>query len=296
MARNLRGFGLRLGVVMTLAVSTLEPSPGNQRVRATVAGVVRTGSGVPVAGAQVTIPALSKSALSTDSGEYQFSDVPAGKYTIRARKIGFVEFEDSVVVPTEGNLTRHIALRSVRTLEAVEVIADAGLSGFEDNRRIGLGKFLTRADLEPMEQRKMAEILQFIGAGSLRNGSRAWVGSSRGIRSFGQPGSGGFGNCTQLEGSTVRDRDLSDPKKNPGCGCFAPIWLDDFLLYSGDERGLVPDINRISPATIEAIEYYKSAAQAPLKYSRLNSQCGVLVLHSRRANPRKPVPQSGKPD
>ena len=44
----------------------------------------------------------------------------------------------------------------------------------------------------------------------------------------------------------------------------------------------VPNINRFSPMDLEAVEYYASAAQTPARYSGLNSQCGVLVLHTRR--------------
>ncbi len=33
---------------------------------------------------------------------------------------------------------------------------------------------------------------------------------------------------------------------------------------------------------IEAIEFYSSPAQTPSKYSRLNSRCGVYVIHTRR--------------
>jgi len=89
--------------------------------------------------------------------------------------------------------------------------------------------------------------------------------------------------CNTLEGFPVSSREFLDPKKNPGCGgCYPPVYLDDMVLYNGDEGGVVPDLSTFAPHQLEAVEYYKSAAQTPLKYSRLNSQCGVLVLHSRR--------------
>jgi hypothetical protein len=52
-------------------------------------------------------------------------------------------------------------------------------------------------------------------------------------------------------------------------------------LYTGP-GGIVPDINSFSPAEIEAIEFYTGPAQTPVKYSRLDSHCGVLVIHTRR--------------
>jgi hypothetical protein len=36
------------------------------------------------------------------------------------------------------------------------------------------------------------------------------------------------------------------------------------------------------PATLEGVEYYTGAAQIPAKYTRVNQECGVLVLWTRR--------------
>jgi hypothetical protein len=44
------------------------------------------------------------------------------------------------------------------------------------------------------------------------------------------------------------------------------------------------DLNTITPESIEAIEYYAGAAQTPVKYSRLGSNCGVLVIWTRRSS------------
>jgi hypothetical protein len=55
------------------------------------------------------------------------------------------------------------------------------------------------------------------------------------------------------------------------------------------------DINSIPVATIEAIEYYASAAQTPTKYSVLNSQCGVLVIHTIRYHPTDATSAAKKP-
>jgi hypothetical protein len=44
----------------------------------------------------------------------------------------------------------------------------------------------------------------------------------------------------------------------------------------------VPSVNEYLPETLEAIEMYASAAQTPARYNTLNSQCGVIVLHSRK--------------
>jgi hypothetical protein len=55
------------------------------------------------------------------------------------------------------------------------------------------------------------------------------------------------------------------------------------------------DINSIPVAQIEAIEYYASAAETPTKYSALNSQCGVLVIHTLRYHSTDTTAASKKP-
>jgi hypothetical protein len=44
------------------------------------------------------------------------------------------------------------------------------------------------------------------------------------------------------------------------------------------------NLNSINPAQIEAIEFYASPAETPLKYSVMESQCGVLVIWTRRSS------------
>lgn len=76
------------------------------------------------------------------------------------------------------------------------------------------------------------------------------------------------------------------------CGCYAQIYLDNALMnplvlildkQRRRYRATPPfDVNSIPSAMIEAIEWYAGGAQTPMKYSRLDSGCGVLVIHSRR--------------
>ena len=67
------------------------------------------------------------------------------------------------------------------------------------------------------------------------------------------------------------------------CDCYAHVYLNNAPYYRGGQGEPVPDINRFSPSQIEAIEYYAGSSQTPSQYSRLNSQCGVIVLHTRRS-------------
>jgi hypothetical protein len=56
------------------------------------------------------------------------------------------------------------------------------------------------------------------------------------------------------------------------------------MMYGGKSREPLFDTRRVSAEQIEAIEYYAGPAETPAKYSTLNTQCGVLVIHTRRAS------------
>jgi hypothetical protein len=55
------------------------------------------------------------------------------------------------------------------------------------------------------------------------------------------------------------------------------------------------DINTIPVSSIEAIEFYATGAETPMKYASLNSECGVLVIHTVRFHPKDTTSASPKP-
>lgn len=240
-----------------------------------LAGVVVADGGLePLSEVEISIPLLGRRVRTNERGQFRLSDIEASEHEVVVRRIGYQQISQSVVFSPGRSLQREYILSRVRTLDTIAVTANRRMSNFEENRKIGLGRFLTRAEIEKMENRKMAEILESVGAFTLRVGWRAWVtGGNRGPRSLMNRGPmNRGGRCAGLEGGAEK----------LGCQCFAHVYLDDNLIYNGEGGSIVPDINAIAPASIEAIEFYKGPATTPLKYSRLNSECGVLVLHTRR--------------
>ena len=247
-----------------------------QSGRAVLSGIVLDDKAKPIDGAEVMLSQAGLRTLSNERGEFRFADLSPGSFDVVVRRIGYRELTETVNVPEDG-VQRDFFMHPVPTLDTIAVSASFAIPDFEENRRIGLGKFLTRAQLEKMEERKMAEILAEVGARTVRQGPRAWVAGGR------APRPSAMGKCKQLEGREVRmSSDGSARPGYPGCGCFALVYLNGAPLYNGKAGSLVPDVNFIVPASIEAIEYYKGPAQTPLKYSTLDSECGVLVLHTRR--------------
>jgi hypothetical protein len=62
--------------------------------------------------------------------------------------------------------------------------------------------------------------------------------------------------------------------------CYVKVYLDDVLLNVGRPTPGF-DVNTLLTDQIEAIEFYAGAAELPMRYSPLNSVCGVLVIHTR---------------
>ena len=217
------------------------------------AGVVYIDSThTPIADAEVSLPELSLSTRSNERGIFRITEVPSGLHAVIVRKVGFGAMETKLTF-NAGTLQREIFLTRTTILDSVKVLAQRPvLKDFEEHKKIGLGKFVTRAQLEGREGRRLGEMLStLMGVHITGKGTSAFVAASRGPRSITAP------------------------------SCLANVYLDHMLMYG--RRGDPPfDVNSISPEEIEAIEYYGSAATTPLEYSTLNSACGVIVIWTRR--------------
>lgn len=177
-----------------------------------------------------------------------------------------------------GNETveRRIVLGRAVVLEPVVVAehsVDRAMASFEENRRVGLGHFLTRADLSKLEGVTFGSILEQVPGAAVLSGSRgaAWIRSSRVFR-------------MRAIGADAEDAFQGAP----AAACYAQVYIDKMLVFNGRPTadGHWPplfNLNSMNPAQIEAIEFYASAAETPLRYSGMESHCGVLVIWTRRS-------------
>jgi hypothetical protein len=270
---------------------------------ATFAGVVTDSTSKPIAGVEVTLPDLGKGTATNEQGAFVLRDVPAGSQRVLLRHVGYGPVESQLTFVGGETIQRHIAMTRSTTLDSVivtEKSVDHALDDFEVNRKLGLGHFLTRAELAKQEGRSTGSVLSALpGVRVYTAGPYAWVGSGR-------------KNITSLQGgggAVALDRGDSE-KRAPLWDCYALIYLDDHLVWRGQKILDRPDmsggaafyrweplfdINSIPVTEIEAIEYYASAAQTPMKYATLNSQCGIVVIHTLRYHPRDTTGAGGKP-
>lgn len=242
------------GVVPALIACALAAAPASAQV---IQGrVLEEGSRSPVAGAEVellTDRLRERTRATTDgAGAFVLTAPRSGTYALRVTHPSYMTYEaDSVVVGGGEAVMLEIRLgRGAIPLEPLVVTArrNARMVGFDDRQETGLGRFITREDIDRRSAFRTSDLLRGVQGITLRRSGRsgAMLALMRG---------GATGLCQPaiwLDGVQVRQL--------PGST------LDDFL----------------TPGTIEAIEVYPSHAVAPVEY--VSGSCGVILIWTRRGS------------
>jgi hypothetical protein len=259
---------------------------------AVLAGFVTDSLNRPLGGAEVSVPEVAKTTLTTADGAFALRDIPPGEQLVRIRRLGYGPVETRLTFQAGRTLQRRIALARATVLDSVTVTAkgyDPVLGDFEDNRRLGLGHFITREELAKLEGVSTGSVLRTIpGISVIGRDPYAFVSSARAQTMM-----------TSISGKGTNPLGSGDPLKGAPSGlCYSAVYLDNLRMYAGRPTGQPEplfDINSIPVAEIEAIEYYASVSQMPAKYLTAGSVCGVLVIHTLRyhrdttAGPGKPA-------
>jgi hypothetical protein len=185
-------------------------------------------------------------AVRTDSaGRFQFSDLPRGKTSLVARRLGYEPRVYTVQI-REGATRAFlpVVLDPMPTeLEKVIVMARVAASRgrlkefYERKARSGMGTFIEREDIERRHPQWMSDMLRMVP------GVR--VVPNRGM------------------GNAIRMR-----------GCVPTVWLDGTPV-----RGAQLD-EIVWPNDVAAVEVYRSSAGMPPQFASLNS-CGAIVVWTR---------------
>jgi hypothetical protein len=247
-----------------------------------ITGTVHDSSGA-VSGAEVSIQGVKKPATTGRAGEFDISNVPAGTVVINVRRIGYAPYSMIIVLTNGETKALDIPLIPVpRELDTVAVRDQQLLREypllreFEDNRKVGLGQFVTRAQLAKMQGGILTPVFnQMRGLIMVRSStvpSHTWIASS--YMPF-------FpatipGDCFRLEDRLGNE---GTSPVNAHCKyCFPQVYLD-YTRLSTDRD--IPNVGMFSPDQLQAIEVYGGPAETPPRYSGNRSSCGVIVLHSR---------------
>jgi len=245
----IRAFRVAAIIAGTFVGSALGAQGGGTSVF--VAGVADAETGQPLEGAEILLTGEYRLLRANTMGEAVFGGVPRGKQHIRVRKIGYVasEVDVAIVGDTSGAVFR--LQKAVTQLGAVRVEAEWVPPRMRDaqvRKRMGIGRFLTEADLDRDRERDFPLMLttRFPGLKTVLDSSGHRVLAS------------------------TRDL-LGMMGVKP---CFISVYLDDMYFPRGD-------LEMIRTWDLTLVEFY-TADQVPVRYKAGGGGgCGLVLLWSK---------------
>ncbi len=199
-------------------------------------------TGMPIAGASVTIPTLSRSVISDEGGHFLHSPLDAGSYVVQVHAVGYIPSARSFDVSTGQSVTHTFQMTTVPpVLPSVVVSGNSASVGrrFEDfdrRRASHRGQFLTKGEIESRSAVNLSDLLQ----------------TMRGIRTE----CSGFTCIVETSRSTH--------------GCAPAYFVDGRLSTTFGPTTPVGDI--------QGVEVYLGPSETPAEYLGPDSGCGVIGI------------------
>lgn len=222
-----------------------------------LSGVVRdSATGAPIPHAEVLITALNRREVADAQGRFTMHTVPGGRHLVLVRAIGYRAMGQPVEVASIGTTRVEFTLTS----EAVELdsvvvterpsmrgVGTWGYQAFEERRRTRPGGIFLDSTFF-----RQNEVLDLRGA----------------LRRGGVP-------LDRRSGFAVVGRPAIRSMRSPRSECPVAVYLDG-MPYRGNP---VPTLHA---GVIAAVEVYTSVAQIPPQFDRLDQECGVMLIWTRR--------------
>jgi hypothetical protein len=267
---------MRMPVIGLLFLSIFVPIASLAQKPAQFLGVVYVqGTSTPIAGVIVTLETLGLTETTDADGHFRLTGIRPGNQVVTIRKIGFVALksmmafrsDDSVV--TDLMLIRTQAAQALATVKVEErSMREWKIQEFEDRRKMGFGRFITRDLIDKNQGRLLTDLLAMISGPKILNGEsgHAWAFSGGGATSI-------MNNGPRLD---TLDRLL---RASNGL-CYTAVFVDGVVAYSGAYRERLFDLDSVRPDELVGVEYYRSGME-PIQYAAMRNACGVLLLWTR---------------
>ena len=231
---------------LVLAAVFAWPQPLRAQSSGSIAGTtIDAQTGMPIVGASITIPTLSRSVVSDDAGHFLHSALDAGSYVVQVHAVGYIPSAKAFDIATGQGVTHIFQLSTVApVLPNVVVKGNSATVGrrFEDfdrRRASHRGQFLTRAEIEARSAINLSDLLQ----------------TMRGIR-------------TDCVGFTCRVE-----TSRSAHGCAPAFFVDGRLSTTFGPSTPVKDI--------QGVEVYLGPSETPAEYLGPDSGCGVIAIWTR---------------
>ena len=238
-----------------------------------LSGSVSDSAKRPIGNAEVSSRGGGRSVRTDEQGNFRIDGITDDEILLNVRHLGYSVLDTTVVRSADTIRHGRFVLAKITELATMTAVGMRRLSSFEDNRALGLGSFLSVDQLRPQEGRSLNAALSSLRGMRMVNGggSHGWPSSARKpdcIRGAPCPS-----NAYGPSGFEIR--------QGVKTRCYAKVYLDDVLMNSGQPTPPF-DLISISVDRLEGVEWYAGASEVPARYSGLDTDCGVLVLWTRR--------------
>lgn len=152
-------------------------------------------------------------------------------------------------------------------VNALRRASSPGPPQFEEHRAMGRGTFLDDAALRRRDASRMSDLLRTIA----------------GVRLVSLP-SGGMAITSGIP-PTANQLAMIARWESTGeifrPACYMQVYLDGSRMWGWTDQPPI-DVDTFSPSTIGAIEFYRSAAEAPPEWNATGAVCGTIAFWTRR--------------
>lgn len=249
------------GILVGVAITSPQPLFG-QAADGAIRGKVTTRGTQPIGQAEVTV--LGRSVLSDSMGQFAITGLPSGTHLVQVRRIGFlpVVYSASLTPGETKNVT--IALDqgsqelpelnvTVRNAKPIEYAWTTRFDDYFRRKHVGLGRFISRQDIEKMRPLRTPNLL--VGTAGIRLRFYDLTPDGTAVE---------FTRCTQVG-----------------------VWIDGVkqtipavdVERDAEARGLGELLQRVIPSQIELVEIYRGPAEIPAEF--IDNACAAVVIWTR---------------
>jgi Carboxypeptidase regulatory-like domain/TonB-dependent Receptor Plug Domain len=245
----------RLAPLLLLAAGTL----GAQASKTgTLTGTVLDEKGVPVPNVEVAVSKVARTTRTDSAGKYILALLPVGSYDVAFRRVSYAPMVFTLDISpgdtTDAEVKMNAVPQPMTRVIVEDRLSNARLEGFETRKKIGIGHYVTRAEIEARNPLQLTDIVRTIPGMDVRPDGR------------------GVGR------STLRFTRASG-KGRGGSDCPPTYFIDGTMAigYNLDDMPV---------SDVEAIELYSGLSSLPSEFAkaRPNLACGTVVIWTRVPN------------
>jgi hypothetical protein len=263
----MRGTALLLALVCTATAAPLQAQIPDLRGRGDLQGIViDNATDAPLSGVRVDViddaRRLLHSAETDEHGHFRIFRMRPGPFMLRVNRLGYRASTTPLWSIAGGQVLKVEVRMDVDAIVLAPLAVTSSrratrpspvLEGFRHRAAIGLGHFITRADVERRNPSRVTDLLASV------------------------PG-------IQLEGGGRGNQRVVYMARSMQGRCPAQVYVDGMLLNRRHASIAIDDA--VNPASIEGIEVYGGLAGTPAEFLSPEASCGVVVIWTRRGDTR----------